>query len=158
MNERITPYAFAAGLAASVLLLGIYFAVLSLVSGWGFAASQFAQFRYFIVTLAVGFGIQIGLYRYLKVKHSLRHGDTSGRVVAATGTTSTAAMISCCAHYLVNILPILGATGIATIAAQYQVKLFWIGIAFNLAGIAFISSRIISARCGSAFGGKVKKS
>ncbi len=132
------------GCAAALAILAAYFAVLTLVSGWSFAASQFREFWYFITALAAGFGIQIGLYAYLK--SSLRHGDSSGKVVAATGTTSTAAMISCCAHYLVNILPILGATGIATIAAQYQVKFFWIGIAFNLAGIAFIGRRIIKVR------------
>jgi len=141
---RIITTSIIKGIAAALALLGAYFAVLSLVSGWNFAASQFAQFWYFIVTLALGFGIQIGLYAYLK--HSLHHGGASGTVVAATGTTSTAAMISCCTHYLVNILPILGATGIATIAAQYQVKLFWVGIAFNLLGIAFIARRIIKAK------------
>ncbi len=141
---RLIAASIIKGVAAALALLGVYFAVLSLVSGWSFAASQFAQFRYFIVTLALGFGIQIGLYAYLK--NSLHHGGASGKVVAATGTTSTAAMISCCTHYLVNILPILGATGIATIAAQYQVKLFWVGIAFNLAGIAFIARRIIKVK------------
>ena len=137
---RLKTYASLVGIIAALVLLGIYFLVLTLVSGWNFAADQFGQFWYFIVTLAVGFGTQLGLYSYLK--RSLRHGDVSGKVVATTGATSTAAMISCCAHYLVNILPILGATGIATIAAQYQIQFFWIGLAFNLAGIAFIARRI----------------
>ena len=141
---RLISTSLITGIAAAVALLGVYFAVLSLVSGWHFAASQFAEFWYFIVTLSLGFGIQIGLYAYLK--RSLHHNGASGKVVAATGTTSTAAMISCCAHYLVNILPILGATGIATIAAQYQVKLFWVGIAFNLLGIAFIARHIVKVK------------
>lgn len=130
--------------AAALVLLGVYFGVLTLVSGWPFAMSQFAAFWYFIVPLAVGFGIQAGLYAYLR--RSVRPSDASGAVVATTGTASTAAMVSCCAHYLVNILPVLGATGIATVAAQYQVRLFWVGIAFNLFGIAFIGRRIIKAR------------
>ena len=50
------------GFLASGLLLGIYFVILTLVSGWGFAQDQFFQFSYFIVSLALGFGIQIGLY------------------------------------------------------------------------------------------------
>jgi len=133
-----------AGLIAILTLLGVYFAVVSLVSGWSFAESQFSQYWYFIITLAIGFGIQIGLYAYLK--RVLRHSDPSGKMVAVTGTTSTAAMISCCAHYLVNILPILGAAGIATIAAQYQIEFFWAGIAFNVFGVAFISQRIFKAR------------
>ena len=51
-------------------------------------------------------------------------------------------MISCCAHYLVNLVPILGVTGLATFAAQYQVKLFWVGILFNVAGIMYMVNKI----------------
>jgi Cu+-exporting ATPase len=65
--------------------------------------------------------------------------------MAASGTTSTAAMISCCAHYLTNIAPVLGATGLVTFAAQYQIEFFWLGIAFNAAGIAYIGSKLWDA-------------
>jgi Cu+-exporting ATPase len=100
------------GILASVILLGVYFTVLTLVSGWGFAQSQFATYWYFIISLAVGFGIQIMLYQYIKaLVHS---GRGMGRVVGVSGTTSTAAMISCCAHYLANLIPILGVTGLVT--------------------------------------------
>src|SRR3989339_1167286 len=129
------------GIIASTILLGVYFAVLTLVSGWSFAQSQFADFWYFIISLVVGFGIQIGLYQYIKtLVHS---GQGMGKVVGVSGTTSTAAMISCCAHYLVNLIPILGVTGLATFAAQYQVKLFWVGIFFNVAGIVYMVNKII---------------
>ena len=129
------------GTLASAILLGVYFAVLTLVSGRSFALGQFTTYWYFIVNLAVGFGIQIALYQYIK---SLVHsGQGMGKVVGVSGTTSTAAMISCCAHYLVNLVPILGVTGIVTFVAQYQVKIFWIGLAFNIFGIAFISNKII---------------
>ena len=129
------------GTLASSILLGVYFTILTLVSGWNFAQEQFASYWYFIVSLAVGFGIQIALYQYIK---SLVHGGQGmGKVVGVSGTTSTAAMISCCAHYLVNLVPILGVTGIATFAAQYQVEFFWIGLAFNLFGIIFISNKIM---------------
>src|SRR3989338_3988239 len=130
------------GGAASMLLLGVYFAVLSLVSGWSFAQSQFVQFWYFIVSLALGFGIQIGLYFYLRRVVRNRHGE--GTVVGVTGATSTAAMISCCVHYLANLLPILGAVGMVTFVAQYQIELFWIGIGFNLLGILLLAHRIKS--------------
>lgn len=66
-------------------------------------------------------------------------------MVAASGTTSTAAMISCCAHYLVNVLPVLGVTGFITVVAQYQVELLWLGLAFNLAGILYIAPKVIQA-------------
>ena len=129
------------GILASILLLGIYFAVLTLVSGWGFAQNQFLQFWYFIVGLALGFGIQIGLYNYLKGQIHGSHGE--GKVLGVPGTTSTAAMISCCAHYLVNLLPILGVAGVVTFVTAYQVELFWVGILFNLGGIFYIANRIM---------------
>jgi len=66
-------------------------------------------------------------------------------VVAVSGTTSTAAMVSCCAHYLANILPIVGVTGFLTIVAQYQIELFWVGLAFNAAGILYIVPKIVNA-------------
>jgi Cu+-exporting ATPase len=93
--------------------------------------------------LAIGFGIQIGLYLYLK---QLVHARGDGKLLAVTGTTSTAAMVSCCAHYLVNILPILGVSAFASFVGEYQIQFFWIGIAFNLLGIGFMISRVIKVK------------
>lgn len=129
------------GTLASSLLLGVYFAVLSLASGWNFAQDQFSAFWYFIVSLALGFGIQIGLYTYARGLIRGKYGE--GKVLGVTGATSTAAMISCCTHYLANLLPVLGMAGVVTFVAQYQIKIFWIGLVFNIFGIAFISNKII---------------
>lgn len=142
MNNKTKSILY--GILASAILLGVYFTVLTLVSGWSFTKEQFVDYWYFVVSLAVGFGVQIALYQYIK---SLVHtGKGMGKVVGVSGTTSTAAMISCCAHYLVNLVPILGVTGLATFAAQYQVKLFWVGIFFNMVGIVYMISRIIKLR------------
>jgi Cu+-exporting ATPase len=131
------------GLLAFGLLLAAYFGVLTLVSGWKFTVDQFSEFWFYVVPLAAGFGLQVALYTRLRqVLHESKGART---VMAASGTTSTAAMISCCAHYLVNIAPVLGATGLVTFAAQYQVEFFWIGLAFNAAGIAFIGNRLWNA-------------
>jgi Cu+-exporting ATPase len=110
------------GVIGAFSLLGIYFLILTLVSGWTFALSQFLDFWYFVVSLAAGFGIQIGLYSYLR--NAVRSMDRSGKVVVVSGTTSAAAMISCCAHYLTNILPVVGAAGLVALGAQYQIELF----------------------------------
>ncbi len=113
------------------------------MSGWEFVRTQFAAFWYFVVTLTVGFGIQIGLYSYLR--RITRHGDASGKVVTVSGTTSAGAMISCCAHYLTNILPVLGATGLVAVVAQYQVGFFRVGLAFNIAGMLYVGHKVIAA-------------
>ena len=128
------------GIVAAAALLGVYFVILAAVSGWEFTVSQFFDFWYFIVSLAAGFGIQVGLYSYLR--NAVRGMDKSGKVVAVSGTTSTAAMISCCAHYLTNILPLVGAAGAIALVAQYQIELFWFGLACNLAGIIYMTTRI----------------
>jgi len=131
------------GAAAFVLMLAVYFGVVSLVSGWDFTLEQFADFWFFIIALALGFGTQVGLYVYLR--QLVGQQKIPGKMVAATGTTSTAAMVSCCAHYLVNVLPVLGVTGFVTLVAQYQVQLLWVGLAFNLAAILYIAPKVIKA-------------
>lgn len=132
------------GLLAGLLLFGFYFLILTLVSGWNFAKEQFFQYWYYIISLTVGFGLQICLYVYLKNTARNQHG--SGKVLAVSGVTSTTAMISCCAHYLVNIIPVLGVVGGLSLIAQYQIQLFWVGLAFNFGGIIFIASKLINYR------------
>lgn len=136
-----TPIAY--GVTAASLLLAVYFLLLTLVSGWEFTLDQFMQYWYFVVTLAVGFGVQIAMY--LRLRHVTFHGDGSGKVVAVSGGTSTAAMISCCTHYLANVLPILGATGVVALVAQYQTQLFWVGLAFNAAGVVYVGRKLLQA-------------
>ena len=85
-NNIVKPFLY--GIFASLTLLGVYFAILSLVSGWSFAQSQFATYWYFIVSLVTGFGIQIALYQY--IKNLVHSGQGMGKVVSISGTTSTA--------------------------------------------------------------------
>jgi len=137
---------------AVAVLLTLYFVLVSAISGPAFALSQFSTYWYFLIALALGFGTQIGLYSYLKKLVSdmnmampagtSGHSGVPGKTVAVTGTTSTLSMISCCAHYLANIVPILGIAGALSAVAAYQVEIFWIGLAFNLFGIAFIGNKI----------------
>lgn len=122
------------------ILLAVYFLAVSLISGRAFALEQFSRFWYFIVSLAFGFGVQIGLYTYLK--NAIHRGASKG-IVAVSGTTSTVAMLSCCAHYLANILPIIAASGVIALIGQYQTQLFWVGLASNAFGIAYIANKLI---------------
>jgi len=131
------------GIAAFGVLLALYFGILTLVSGWSFTLQQFADFWFYIVPLAAGFGLQVALF--LKLREVVSRAREAGAVIAASGTTSTAAMISCCAHYLANVAPVLGATGLVAFAAQFQVELFWVGLAFNAAGIAYVGTKLYKA-------------
>ncbi len=133
------PVPIAAGMLACAILLGMYFGALTAISGWDFAVEQFAEWWPYIITLAAGFGLQVGLFVYLR--RAVRRA-ASAKVLVATGTTSGAAMLACCTHYLVNLLPVLGATGLMSFVGAYQVELFWFGIASNLAGILYIGRRV----------------
>jgi len=140
-RTRSMVRAAAMGTLATATLLVIYFGLVSLVSGIEFTRDQFAQFWPFVIALAVGFGVQVGMYTFLR--HAVHGAHASGKVVAVSGTTSGAAMVSCCTHYLVNLLPALGATGLVTLVGQYQVELFWFGLAANAAGILYVGSRLV---------------
>jgi Cu+-exporting ATPase len=123
---------------ASFSLLSIYFILLNFVSGWEFTLEQFSAYWYYVLSLVIGFGIQVGLYVYLKnVIHR-----SEGKVVAVSGTTSTIAMISCCSHYLVNVLPIIGIVGIVSVISQYQIQLFWFGLIANFFGISYMVFKV----------------
>lgn len=122
-------------------LLGFYFLIVSTVSGWAFARSQFLQNWGWIGGLAIGFGIQIFLLTYLRALHRER---MSGSVVATTGAVSGLTMVACCAHYLVNILPIIGISAFAVIVGQYQRELFVFGALSNIAGIVYMARQLIT--------------
>ncbi len=143
VGRKITILILIKALAAVALLLALYFVIVSVISGLPFALFQFKSYWYFLSALALGFGIQIGLYSYLK---QLVKNNAIGKTVAVTGTTSTLAMVSCCAHYLANIVPILGVAGVVSVVAAYQIEIFWIGLLFNLFGIVFIGNKIIKLK------------
>lgn len=127
------------GAAAAGVLLIFYFSVLTLVSGWDFTLVQFYQNWYWVLGLSFGFGIQIALFAYLR---SLRSYIPRGTVIVS-GATSSLAMIACCSHYLVNIIPIIGLAGLTAIIGQYQREFFIVGAIFNLAGIGYLVSKLI---------------
>jgi Cu+-exporting ATPase len=139
--DAVRPAGF--GLLAFGLLLAAYVGALTLISGWDFTVGQLSEFWFYVLPLAAGFGLQVALYA--RLRDILRASADSSAVMAASGASSTAAMASCCAHYLVNAAPVLGATGLVTFAAQYQVELFWVGLAFNVAGIAYIGGKLRKA-------------
>ena len=146
MRELAAPVR--GGVLALALLLGIYLGVLTLLSGWSFALSQFSEFWPYILALAIGFGLQVALYLHLR-QLSLHHHDSHCVAAAsASGTTSAVAMLACCTHYLANLLPVLGAVGLVSLAADYQIELFWIGLLFNAAGLAYIARRVWQAKHG----------
>ena len=120
------------GLLAGLGLLLFYLGVLSIFQGIDFAFSNLRSLWYFIFPLAIGFGIQIGLYV------SIKHNAMINGVASGTGGIAGGSMIACCSHFLLNLIPIVGISGIATILMNYQKWFLGVGIIANIFGIIFM--------------------
>ena len=121
--------AFLYGLLAGLGLLIFYLSVVSIFQGIEFAFLNLRSLWYLIFPLTIGFGIQIGLY--FSIKHTAQLTGT----VAGTGTLSGGSMIACCSHFLLQIIPLAGASVLATFLARYQKWFLVIGIISNIIGI-----------------------
>ena len=129
-NKSLKPVIY--GILAGLGVLLFYIGVLSLFQGSDFAFSQFSRLWYWIVPLAIGFGTQIGLYT------SIRHTALLNAEVTASGTISGGSMVACCSHFLLNIIPIVGFSGLAAFLMTYQKAIFGIGILSNIVGITLL--------------------
>ncbi|HCG62603.1 MAG: hypothetical protein A2Y31_05640 [Spirochaetes bacterium GWC2_52_13] len=130
---------FITGIAGSILLIFIYFLTVYLSNSRdpGAMLWNFSQVWYWILILAGGFGIQLGLYSYVR-----QYQKGGGKTVAANSALSTGAMIACCAHNLVGLLPILGLSAAALFVVRFQTPIILIGVFSNLVGITIILSMI----------------
>ena len=98
---------------------------------------QFVSYKYWMSALIAGFGVQVGLYRYSKLIHRAATASAKSSMAASAGV-STTAMIACCAHHVVDILPLLGLSAAALILSKYQVYFLLLGILSNLLGIGLM--------------------
>lgn len=124
------------GTIASLALLAIYFAIVSLAQGFDHAVEEFISLSYLMVPLVAGFGIQVSLYSYTRHRASaMRQGSAS---VTASGGLSTVSMIACCAHHLTDFVPFIGITATAVFLTAYQTFFIAVGLFSNVIGIAVI--------------------
>ena len=140
----IAPRSIAAGLLASTALLTVYLGIITLAQGIAHAFEQLAIDAPFVVLIAAGFGAQIGLFVELRAVDRLHRA--SAAVTAAGTGTSAAAMLACCAHHVVDLLPIVGLSAAAVFLNDYKTPLFLVGIGMNLIGIAVIARQLRRAR------------
>ncbi|MBS3092657.1 hypothetical protein J4466_04525 [Candidatus Pacearchaeota archaeon] len=129
---KINGKALTYGILAGIGILLFYISVLTIFQSYGFALSEFRRLWLWIVPLALGFGMQIGLYT------SIKHDAAINTGMAASGGVSGGSMIACCSHYLLNIIPLIGITGLSAFTSflmAYQKAFFSIGIASSILGI-----------------------
>jgi hypothetical protein len=72
------PIAF--GLLASLGLLGFYLGTITLAQDWEHAQSQLRQDLPFVAALVAGFGLQVGLFTYLRGSHAQCRGTCKRRL------------------------------------------------------------------------------
>ena len=126
------------GLVAAGLLLLFYWLVLSLANSFDHAVQQWNQWWFWISLLVVGFGVQVGLYSYVRNEIRERKKNGVGGKLAATGGVSAGSMVACCAHHVVDVLPIIGLSATALFLAEYQQFFMVVGVVGNLIGIVYI--------------------
>lgn len=125
------------GTSGTLGLLLIYFSVLSLLNSVNGAIAEFSKVWVWILLLAFGFGLQLGLFAYIKLSVQEKLIAATAEV-ATSGTISTGSMIACCAHYLTNLLPILGVSALTVFLTRYQLPLLLLGVCSNLIGITIM--------------------
>lgn len=129
------------GISAAVLLLLVYIGIIVLAEGVEHALDQTATLWYWMVALTGGFGVQAGLFSF--IRQGLRERKASATAsVAASGGVSAGSMVACCAHHLTDILPFLGLAGLATFLADYQLLFIIVGVLANIVGITIMLESI----------------
>ncbi|MBI2865265.1 MAG: heavy-metal-associated domain-containing protein [Chloroflexi bacterium] len=125
------------GFLAAALLASLYVMIVGITQDFAHAFDLMTTDWYFVIPIVVGFGVQIGLFAYVRGVMKLRKGARSAKAFAGAGTgTSTVSMIACCAHHLTDVLPVLGLSGAAVFLNDNRDPFMAVGIATNLLGIA----------------------
>lgn len=133
------------GILGAMGLLVLYLGLVSLAQGWTHAVELLAEDAWIVGPILAGFGLQVGLYTYLKtVVQAAARG--TGALAGAGGGTSTAAMVACCAHHVTDVLPLVGLSAAATFLAEYRIPFMLVGLATNLVGIGVIGYLILRQR------------
>lgn len=127
--------------AAAMGVIGFYLGLITLTANWANAVYQFGEYGGWVISLALGLGVQVGLFTHVRaVMAGVRlKGAASG--MAASGGVSGVAMALCCSHYLAVILPAIGLpffSGAVAGLAEYQTVFFVIGVISNMLGIAYM--------------------
>jgi hypothetical protein len=137
-NTQRVLWPVGSGIAGAIFLTALYFGIVSWAESPQHALDLFWEERLIVIPIILGFGVQMGLYTILKKRLFIPVAKTgpSGTLTGVGGTTSTVAMVACCAHHVTDVLPILGLTAAAAFLAEYQTAFMLVGFGTTLIGIA----------------------
>lgn len=132
-----------AGAAGALALVALYLVLVTLAQGWRHAAELLWGDRWLVGAIAVGFGVQAGLYLHLRqTSREQLAGRPDGRLTAAGAGASSVAMLACCVHHVTDLIPLLGLSAAAVLLNQYRIPFMMVGLGVNLLGIAFMVWRL----------------
>ena len=128
MTQRSIPKALLWGVIASLAMSLFYLLIMLLTMTPQEVWLNFLASWYLLVIIIIGFGVQVGLWVFLRQKLTRHH---AAAMSGASGTMSGTAMVACCAHHLADVLPVLG-------LGQYQKPFLILGASINLLGVAYM--------------------
>ncbi|HHN65590.1 MAG TPA: hypothetical protein ENK09_09535 [Nitrospirae bacterium] len=128
------PYIW--GVTSGAVLFLVYSVILTVSNSLKHAVEELLLYWYWIFPLIGGFGLQAGLYSYIKasLKAKRTSGVASASVVTAGGV-STTSMVACCAHHVTDLLPLVGLSAAVVFLNKFQSIFFLIGIVSNTVGV-----------------------
>jgi hypothetical protein len=134
MDLKIKAVIYGSSAVIIVLLLNLL--VLSLLGFPIMAMEIIKKYLILIVLLIAGFGFQVGLFTYFNGLNAISCSTT-----VVSGSISGTSMILCCSHYILNLLPFLGAfIGVSFLSglSKYIPYFLWLGIFSNIIGIGVL--------------------
>lgn len=134
VGRMLTAGSVVIGLVAALVLSSTYVLVLGTLGGAEHLGQQAAADWPWLVVLIGGFGAQVALVAELNQRRRMS-AQARGAAGASAGT-SLVAMAACCAHHVADLLPLVGATGLAVFLTSYRTPLLAIGVASTAMGIA----------------------
>jgi hypothetical protein len=131
--RNLSPYLTGVGAASGLIVF--YLAIMTLTADWFYARIQFEEFKWWIIALSIGVGVQAALFTILKRGLRQKEKKAARSALAASGGVSTASMAACCLHHLTDVIPVLGFPLLAVALQKYQVYFFLLGVLSNAYGI-----------------------
>lgn len=139
--NKTTGLPILAGIAAAMGMFALYVLILTVFQDFSHALQQASQDWLAVGLVALGFGVQIGMYVYLRLLMSAAKAVGATAATGAGTTTSTLGMLACCAHHLSDLAPLVALTGASSLSSAISFLNEWryvfiaLGLIMNGLGI-----------------------
>jgi hypothetical protein len=144
----ITRRSVVIGTAAGLALAAVFVAVVAGTAGWAHLDQQVRADWWLLTPLLAGFATQVALMVELRHRHRLAHAAAVS--VGAGAGVSGAGMLACCAHHLVELAPLAGLSGAATLLTDVQRPLMAVGVVLNVVAVTLAARQLARFRAVTA--------